>query len=152
MLSRQISLSSILILLIIQQFRRKNHKEFNLKLIDFGLSLKGSKPIKEVSGTAGYVAPEILNFGQITEKSDIFSCGIVLFYMLCGRLPFIGTNTHEILIENQKNIINYEELIKWGVSEKAVDFVKKLLKNDPIKRFNISEALLFLSNLRIFVI
>ena len=39
-------------------------------------------------GTPGYMAPEVKTLGQVSAKSDMYSIGVVLYYMLCGRPPF----------------------------------------------------------------
>lgn len=72
--------------------------EANLKLIDFGVScgiLKGRK-LKETLGTPYYMAPEVL-LQNYDEKCDVWSCGIILYILLCGYPPFNGEDDEEIL-------------------------------------------------------
>jgi len=94
-----------------------------------------------VSGTPGFLAPETLYSSEITEKSDLFSCGIVLYYMLSGKLPFCGFTFEATLLENKKNIIDYYILERIDISEKAIDFIKNLTERDPINRMNANQAL-----------
>jgi len=101
-------------------------------LIGFGHSLRD----RIRNETAGYTAPEILEKGIATEKSDIFSCGIILYYMLSGKIPYASINSVEI-----ENEINYDELKKLGVSEKAIELIKTLTNSDPDKRPTASKAL-----------
>ena len=109
-----------------------------LKIIDFGLSnsYKKNQLLKTACGSPCYAPPEmILEQNYNAAKSDIWSSGIILYLMICGKLPFY----HE---ENQ---IMYQQIIS-GVfelphylSENAKDLLKKILEIDPKKRINFEE-------------
>lgn len=64
------------------------------KLSGFGISLKNTKPrrhrylLAEVMGTIGYVDPTYEKTGFVTHKSDVFSFGVLLLEVLCGRRAF----------------------------------------------------------------
>lgn len=71
---------------------------FTIKIIDFGTSrtLREKKTLKNRIGTPFYIAPEVLK-AKYTEKCDIWSCGVILYILLTGQLPFGGKTQSEII-------------------------------------------------------
>ena len=72
----------------------KNSKLIGLKIIDFGLSCYETELERDVEklmrcGTQNFSAPEILNFNKhYNNKIDIYSLGIIMYFMLHKSLPF----------------------------------------------------------------
>jgi serine/threonine protein kinase/tetratricopeptide (TPR) repeat protein len=72
-------------------------------LVDFGLALDdasaGGRELGLVSGTPAYMAPEQVAGAahRIDGRTDIYSLGVVLYEMLCGRVPFRASTTRELL-------------------------------------------------------
>ena len=64
------------------------------KLIDFGVSIvrEQGNQVSGVVGTPYFIAPEVLA-GCYDEKCDIWSCGVMLYFLLSGNLPFRGKNS-----------------------------------------------------------
>lgn len=110
----------------------------NLKVSDFGLSaLFESKRqdglLHTTCGTPAYVAPEVISKrGYDGEKADIWSCGVVLFVLLAGYLPFHDSNLMEMYRKISKGEFNYPQ---WFPPE-----VRKLLSRilDPNPRLRIT--------------
>ena len=67
-------------------------------------------------GTPGYVAPEILNDRPYTTKVDVFSCGIIFYILLTGKIPFNGMSYKEIVYKNMKAKIDFKIPQKKGAS------------------------------------
>ena len=113
-------------------------KDKTLKIIDFGLShdFDGSNLLKTKCGSPSYASPEILKGNQYDGfKTDIWCCGIILFAMICGYLPFDGDN-NKILF---KNIIECKLNIPDFLDESTQELIKRILVAEPNDRITIDE-------------
>lgn len=110
----------------------------SIKIIDFGLSNHndGKNLLSTKCGSPSYASPEILRgYKYDGFKTDIWSCGIILFAMLCGFLPFEGKDNN-ILFQNIINgKINYPDTL----SINAKQIIKQMLKSNPEERISISK-------------
>ena len=110
----------------------------NLKLIDFGLSTKyqENKLLDQPCGTIVYSAPEVLE-GKLYHGmlADVWSCGIVLYGMLCGYLPFSEDDDGI----NKKNIIKGNFEMPNNISIGAKNLLKHLLDINPMTRYTLQE-------------
>lgn len=80
-------------------------EERSIKLTDFGLTRRQDQSwTGELMGTPAYVAPEIVDpQASVGPGVDIFAMGIVMFRMLCGRLPFSGSGDDQQIIYHNVN-------------------------------------------------
>lgn len=62
------------------------------------------------------MAPEILEDKNYDSKVDIFSCGVIFYIILTGKVPFGGYTVEEIIENNRKAQINYKTIMEMGVS------------------------------------
>ena len=71
----------------------KDTENPKIKIIDFGTSqvFSGDKKMSQKFGTPYYIAPEVLK-KSYNEKCDLWSCGVILYILLCGYPPFNGAN------------------------------------------------------------
>ncbi|OHS92701.1 CBL-interacting protein kinase 18 [Tritrichomonas foetus] len=109
----------------------------NLRLIDFGLSteMKDIERMKTVCGSAAYAAPELIQRKEYNHSIDIWSCGVILFSISCGYLPFYDNN-----IPKQLNkIIHEEPQYPTHISPSLTFFLKKILVKNPHERISIEE-------------
>ena len=105
-----------------------------LKLINFGMAImiKSNEINKSLTGTAEYLAPEIIKEEGIYKSSDWWSFGILLYEMLCGVPPFYEEN-----IEKMYEMIKNESLKfpnNYNLSDDAKDIITKLLNKNPSER------------------
>lgn len=113
-----------------------------IKLIDFGVSCKFTpgKKMKEKVGTAYYIAPEVLR-KSYDEKCDVWSCGVILYIMLCGYPPFAGNSDKEIFSKIKNSSLKFPEGDWTNVSSEAKSLVKRMLEYEPVRRLSAQEAL-----------
>ncbi|KAG6024511.1 hypothetical protein E4U19_003662 [Claviceps sp. Clav32 group G5] len=109
------------------------------------------------TGTISYCAPEVLRldasgqYGNFTTKSDVFSLGMILYFMCFGRLPYQGANAIQEELEDIDQL--RAEIADWqgfqderqerpDLPSKLYKLLKKLLALDPAERPSASEVLL----------
>lgn len=96
-------------------------ESFEAKVADFGLAKYTSETDTHIStrvmGTFGYLAPEYASTGKLTEKSDVFSYGVVLLEMITGRRP-VDRSQDESIVDWARPLLtqalesgNFEALI-----------------------------------------
>ncbi|XP_050947904.1 CBL-interacting serine/threonine-protein kinase 1-like isoform X5 [Cucumis melo] len=113
----------------------------NIKISDFGLCalqehLRDDCLLHTTCGSPNYVAPEILaNRGYDGAASDIWSCGVILFVILTGLLPFDDTNLC-VLYQKIKNG-EITELPKW-LSQGAQNLIRRILDPNPKTRITMA--------------
>ena len=92
--------------------------------------------LKTACGSPCYAAPEMIAGKKYHGlNSDIWSCGIILYAMTCGYLPFEDPNTSKLY----KKILNCDYLIPGVISKAAKDLIRKVLNTDPQKRFLVND-------------
>jgi len=82
-----------------------------VKIIDFGFakSFKNGQTFKEKLGSPMFIAPEVLSDKPYTEKCDIWSIGVISYYILCGFEPFFSTNQQELYQKIKSASYTYNE-------------------------------------------
>lgn len=84
----------------------RNHQEDWIKLIDFGIakfrddSHSGITQTGVVMGTPAYMSPEQAKSDDLDLRSDLYSAAVILYRMLCGRLPFEGERAIEVVLKH----------------------------------------------------
>ncbi|KAL1809774.1 hypothetical protein ACET3Z_026764 [Daucus carota] len=112
----------------------------DLKVSDFGLSalpeqLRNDGLLHTQCGTPAYVAPEVLRRkGYDGAKADIWSCGVILYVLLAGFLPFQDEN----MMKMYNKVFKSEYEFPPWMSSEAKRLISKLLVADPAKRITIS--------------
>ena len=76
------------------------------------------------------------------DKNDEWNCGIILYYLITGELPFRGKDLDEIYTSLEKTVLNFSSPKFNNSSDSEKDLLSKLLEKDENKRISISESLL----------
>eukprot|EP01147_Barroeca_monosierra_P010969 gene10969-3041_t len=112
----------------------------NALVSDFGFAVVVDDPstwLMTHCGSYAYAAPEILNGKPYRgDKSDIWSMGVVLYAMVCGRLPF-RDKTVKLLLEDIRRGITFHRVI----SRQLQDFMYSILEPDVNKRATLEQLL-----------
>uniref|UniRef100_A0A8C6T8T5 non-specific serine/threonine protein kinase n=1 Tax=Neogobius melanostomus TaxID=47308 RepID=A0A8C6T8T5_9GOBI len=105
----------------------------HIKITDFGLCKEGitdGATMKTFCGTPEYLAPEVLEDNDYGRAVDWWGLGVVMYEMMCGRLPFYNQD-HELLFES---ILMEEIRFPKNLGPDARSLLAGLLKKDPKQR------------------
>ncbi|HEY2784204.1 MAG TPA: protein kinase [Fimbriiglobus sp.] len=115
-----------------------------VKILDFGLA----KGVGETAGdealtgqgvmlgTPGYVAPEQIRDGATADgRSDVYSLGCTLYYLLAGRPPFAGKTVYATLSAHQTADPPKLSVVRPDVPDGLVRIVSTMMAKDPVVRY-----------------
>uniref|UniRef100_A0A0E0HXU1 non-specific serine/threonine protein kinase n=1 Tax=Oryza nivara TaxID=4536 RepID=A0A0E0HXU1_ORYNI len=113
--------------------------EMNVKIVDFGFSkfFRHNKVLSASCGSREYAAPELLAGRKyVGPPVDVWSCGVILYILFCGRLPFDSADVSEL----HRIIKRGEFSIPPYVPDDARDLISSMLIVRPDKRLTITEV------------
>lgn len=116
-----------------------NKKPF-IKLIDLGFARSRTENNNNVTGTAEYLAPEILKKEPHDHRIDLYSFGILLYRLIYKRFPFQSQDQLEIYKEHIEKDFSFPES---KYSREIINIVKKLLNKNPEERYFNSVQVLY---------
>jgi len=110
-----------------------------VKVADFGLSnlIRDGEFLKTSCGSPNYAAPEVIS-GKLYAgpEVDVWSCGVILYALLCGNLPFDDESIPALFKKIKGGIYTLPTFL----SEGARDIIPKMLVVDPLKRATLEEV------------
>ncbi|KAF6216846.1 hypothetical protein GE061_001196 [Apolygus lucorum] len=114
-----------------------------IKIIDFGLARHyepGSK-LQVLFGTPEFVAPEVVNFDQISPATDMWSVGVICYVLLSGLSPFMGDTDVETMTNVTLSRYDFDDDSFDNISENAKDFITNLLLKKKEARLTADQCL-----------
>jgi len=114
--------------------------DFIIKINHFGI-IKVFGAEKYIKNNLCYLAPEIINGGMFTIESDIWSCGIIMYFILTEELPFSASADDELKAEILNGELKFSHKIWDKVPVEAKGLLIKMLEKEPEKRITAKDAL-----------
>ncbi|KAK6412475.1 Protein kinase, partial [Oleoguttula sp. CCFEE 5521] len=114
------------------------NSDLNVKIADFGLSniMTDGNFLKTSCGSPNYAAPEVIS-GKLYAgpEVDVWSCGVILYVLLCGRLPF----DDEYIPALFKKIAQGQYVTPNYLSSGAKKLISRMLQVSPVHRITVQE-------------
>lgn len=108
-----------------------------IKICDFGLSKRVENTKKNKCGTPNYMPPEVLNGEDHTPMSDIWSLGVMLYYMIIGKAPFETSSIKETYFRIKRLVYYFPD--NANISNTSKDLIRKIMRINPDSRLTIDQ-------------
>ena len=108
-----------------------------VKIADFGIARPSFTDLtqqNEVVGSAGYMAPEVWTGGDIDERSDIYSLGVLTYELIVGTLPFDGESATEVMNRHMTYVPQKLDNIDDKIPSWLAELISQMLEKDPADR------------------
>ncbi|HNQ75230.1 MAG TPA: HAMP domain-containing protein, partial [Pseudothauera hydrothermalis] len=120
----------------------------NVKLTDFGIArlrhtAQGTLAEEQtIAGTPHFMSPEQIRGDEVDGRSDLYSLGVVLYWLLSGDTPFRADNVHELLRKILTEPLPPPKPLDPATPQALLDVVRTLLDRDPTERYQTGAELL----------
>ena len=115
---------------------------WHAKVTDFGIARAGASEMTEtgsIMGTAQYLSPEQAQGHAVGATADIYSIGVMLYEMLCGRLPFEGESAVSVALKHLSEAPTPISQLRPDVNPALESVVMAALAKDPANRWQTAE-------------
>ncbi len=115
--------------------------DFGIAIAAFGGAESNLTQTGSVMGTATYFSPEQAQGQNLDHRSDLYSLGIVLYEMLCGRPPFTGDSPVAVAYKHVQQPVPAPSSLGIVLPESLEAITMKLLAKNPVKRYPTAKDL-----------
>jgi eukaryotic-like serine/threonine-protein kinase len=118
--------------------------EGRVKVTDFGIARAGTSQMTEtgsIVGTAQYLSPEQARGGEVDQRSDLYSLGVVLYELLTGKTPFEGDTPVEIAMKHLSNAPKPPSKLRSDIPEELDMVVLRALAKNPVDRYQSADEM-----------
>jgi eukaryotic-like serine/threonine-protein kinase len=119
-------------------------REGRVKVTDFGIARAGTSQMTEtgsIVGTAQYLSPEQARGGEVDQRSDLYSLGVVLYELLTGKTPFEGDTPVEIAMKHLSNTPQAPSELRPDIPPELDMVVLRALAKDPDERYQSADEM-----------
>ena len=117
--------------------------EDRAKVTDFGIARAGASDMTQtgsIMGTAQYLSPEQAQGHSVSEPSDLYSVGVILYELLTGRVPFEGESAVTIALKHVNERPVPPSAFNREVTPELEAVVMRALEKDPARRYRDADA------------
>ena len=125
----------------------KKNNEIEIRILDFGFSkiLGPNQFCNEGYGTPGYAAPEVISRYNYSFEADVWSIGVITYFLCSGKLPFdyvrYGCDQKDIIENTLLDDVKFDRNMIQKYSKYAIKFMRELMNKNTYQRPNIREVL-----------
>ena len=120
-------------------------KNGSVKVTDFGIARlmsQGNTLTKEALGSVHYISPEQAKGGRVDDRSDLYSLGVVMYEMMCGRPPYDGDSPVSVAIQHINGGAVMPSTINSNIPGGLEQIIMKAMANEPAKRYSSATQML----------
>ena len=121
-------------------------KNGSVKVADFGIARVMSKSntlTKEALGSVHYISPEQAKGGNVDNRSDLYSLGVVMYEMMTGRPPYDGETPVSVAIQHINGKPQMPSTLNPNIPGGLEQIIMKVMEQEPDKRYSSAQAMLY---------